>query len=50
MIMATSRIDIFDDALLRPGRNDRKIEFPNLKEKARNDILKIHNRKMNLVY
>lgn len=49
MIMATNRIDILDDALLRPGRIDRKIEFPNPNEQARFDILRIHSRKMNLV-
>eukprot|EP01124_Arcella_intermedia_P000195 TRINITY_DN100_c0_g2_i1.p1 TRINITY_DN100_c0_g2~~TRINITY_DN100_c0_g2_i1.p1 ORF type:complete len:392 (+),score=74.29 TRINITY_DN100_c0_g2_i1:34-1209(+) len=48
IIMATNRIDILDPALLRPGRIDRKIEFPNPNEAARLDILTIHSRKMNL--
>jgi len=48
ILMATNRIDILDDALLRPGRIDRKIEFPNPNEAARAHILKIHSRKMNL--
>jgi len=48
VIMATNRIDILDSALLRPGRIDRKIEFPAPNEEARADILRIHSRKMNL--
>ena len=49
VIMATNRIDILDPALLRPGRIDRKIEFPPPNDAARADILRIHSRKMNLV-
>ncbi|KAJ3448950.1 hypothetical protein M0813_12949 [Anaeramoeba flamelloides] len=49
VLMATNRIDILDPALLRPGRIDRKIEFPNPNESARLDILKIHSRKMNVM-
>ena len=49
VLMATNRMDILDPALLRPGRIDRKIEFPNPSEDARTDILRIHSRKMNLM-
>lgn len=48
VIMATNRIETLDPALIRPGRIDRKIEFPPPNEEARLDILKIHSRKMNL--
>jgi 26S proteasome regulatory subunit T6 len=49
VIMATNRIDILDPGLLRPGRIDRKIEFPAPNEASREHILKIHSRKMNLM-
>jgi len=48
IIMATNRVDILDPALLRPGRIDRKIEFPAPSEESRLEILKIHSRRMNL--
>lgn len=48
IIMATNRLDILDPALLRPGRIDRKIEFPPPTVTARTDILRIHSRAMNL--
>ena len=47
--MATNRIDILDAALLRPGRIDRKVEFPHPNEEARLSILQIHSRRMNLM-
>lgn len=49
ILMATNRMDMLDPALLRPGRIDRKIEFPEPNEEARLQILKIHSRKMNLM-
>lgn len=48
VIMATNRIDILDSALLRPGRIDRKIEFPAPTEDSRLQILRIHSKRMNL--
>jgi 26S proteasome regulatory subunit T6 len=49
VLMATNRIDILDPALLRPGRIDRKIEFPNPNEASRLQIIRIHSRRMNLM-
>lgn len=48
VIMATNRIDSLDPALIRPGRVDRKIEFPHPNEKTKRHIFGIHTRKMNL--
>jgi len=48
VIAATNRIDILDEALLRPGRFDRKIEIPLPTYEERVDILKIHAAKMNI--
>jgi transitional endoplasmic reticulum ATPase len=42
---ATNRLDIVDEALLRPGRFDRIIEVPKPDAKGREHILKIHTKK-----
>src|SRR5512136_1694232 len=48
VIAATNRVDILDEALLRPGRFDRIIEIPMPTKEARVSIFKIHTKKMNL--
>jgi 26S proteasome regulatory subunit T5 len=48
IIAATNRIDILDQALLRSGRFDRKIEFPYPDKKSREKILQIHSRKLKI--
>lgn len=44
VIAATNRIDVLDDALLRPGRFDRQIEVELPDVNAREKILKLHSR------
>ncbi len=48
VVMATNRIDSLDPALIRPGRIDRKIEFPLPDEKTKRRIFNIHTTKMTL--
>lgn len=48
VIMATNRIETLDPALIRPGRIDRKIEFPLPDEKTKRRIFSIHTSKMTL--
>ena len=44
VIGATNRIDLLDEALLRPGRFDRHIYVGNPNVKAREQILEVHTR------
>jgi 26S proteasome regulatory subunit T3 len=46
--MATNRADTLDPALLRPGRLDRKIEFPLPSRRERRLIFQTCTNKMNL--
>ena len=48
LLSATNRIDMLDDALLRPGRFDRLIETPMPGLEGRKDILKIYTKRMPL--
>lgn len=48
VIMATNRIESLDPALIRPGRIDRKIEFPLPDTKTKRHIFNIHTNRMTL--
>lgn len=48
VIMATNRADTLDPALLRPGRLDRKIEFPTPDRRQKRLIFQVCTGKMNL--
>lgn len=48
MILATNKIENLDPALIRPGRIDRKIEFPLPDIQTRRRIFHIHTSKMTL--
>lgn len=46
LIAATNRPDVLDPALLRPGRFDRQVVVPNPDIKGREQILKVHLKKV----
>lgn len=48
VIMATNKIESLDPALIRPGRIDRKIEFPLPDVKTKRHIFRLHTSRMNL--
>jgi cell division protease FtsH len=48
LIAATNRPDVLDPALLRPGRFDRQVTVPNPDVVGREQILKVHVRKVPL--
>jgi len=48
LIAATNRPDVLDPALLRPGRFDRRVIVPRPDVKGREEILKVHTKKIPL--
>lgn len=48
LIAATNRPDVLDPALLRPGRFDRQVTVTNPDKQGREDILKVHVKKVPL--
>ncbi|KAK7475129.1 hypothetical protein BaRGS_00033621 [Batillaria attramentaria] len=49
VVAATNRLDMVDDALLRPGRMDHLIYVPPPDRKARQKILEVHSQQMRMV-
>jgi cell division protease FtsH len=48
LVAATNRPDVLDPALLRPGRFDRRVVVPRPDVKGREQILRVHSRKVPL--
>ena len=48
LVAATNRPDVLDPALLRPGRFDRRVVVSNPDLRGREEILKVHTRKVPL--
>ncbi len=48
LIAATNRPDVLDPALLRPGRFDRRVVVPRPDIRGREEILRVHTRKIPL--
>jgi cell division protease FtsH len=48
LIAATNRPDVLDPALLRPGRFDRRVVVPRPDIKGREEVLRVHTRKVPL--
>lgn len=48
VLAATNRADVLDRALLRPGRFDRRVVVPNPDLRGREEILKVHLKKVPL--
>ena len=48
LIAATNRPDVLDPALLRPGRFDRRVVVPRPDVRGREEILRVHSRRVPL--
>ena len=48
LIAATNRPDVLDPALLRPGRFDRRVIVDRPDIRGREEILKVHSKKVPL--